>query len=99
MNEARLLQVVLAPHISEKASQVQSDKQTLVLKVAQDATKPEIKAAVEQLFEVKVASVRVANAKGKQTRFGRILGRRKNWKKAYITLADGESLELAGEQV
>ena len=67
----------------------------MIFKVASDATKPEIKAAVELLFKVQVESVQVANVKGKEKRFGRFIGRRKNWKKAYVSLKPGQEINFA----
>lgn len=95
MNEERLLTVLAAPHISEKASQTAGALPQYVFKVAKDATKPEIKAAVEQLFKVSVRSVQSVNQKGKQTRFGRVMGRRKDWKKAYVVLEQGQTIDFA----
>ena len=94
--EERLLKVILAPHVSEKSSVLVENNNTVVLKVAKDANKSEIKKAVEKLFEVNVASVRTLVCKGKTKRHGARTGRRSDWKKAYVTLAEGSSLELAG---
>ena len=97
-NEERLMQVILAPVISEKSTRVADKHEHVVLRVATDATKPEIKAAVELLFKVQVEAVRVANVKGKEKRFGRFFGRRDNWKKAYVSLKPGQELNfVAGE--
>ena len=97
MNQERIYKVLLGPHISEKATIVADDGGQVVFQVAADATKPEIKKAVEQLFEVKVASVRVLNAKGKtkRTRFG--MGQRDNIRKAYVRLAEGHDIDFIGE--
>lgn len=98
MNQERLLQVLLAPQISEKSTWVADKYEQVIFKVATDATKPEIKAAVELLFKVEVESVQVANVKGKVKRAGRFIGRRKNWKKAYVSLKPGQELNfVAGE--
>ncbi|WP_276895514.1 50S ribosomal protein L23 [Frischella perrara] len=94
--EERLLKVLRAPHVSEKASLSMEKSNTLVLKVAKDATKKEIKAAVEKLFEVKVNDVNTLIVKGKVKRRGQQIGRRSDWKKAYVTLAEGQNLDLAG---
>lgn len=94
-NEERLLNILLAPQISEKATFVAEKNEQVIFRVASDATKPEIKAAVEKLFNVTVDSVQVANVKGKQKRFGRYLGRRKNWKKAYVSLKPGQEINFA----
>ena len=89
--------MILAPHVSEKSSVAYENTNTVVFKVAKDARKSEIKKAVEKLFEgVKVASVRTLVCKGKTKRHGARTGRRNDWKKAYVTLAEGSSLELAG---
>ncbi|MDP1520163.1 50S ribosomal protein L23 [Porticoccus litoralis] len=95
MNQERIFNVLLRPHITEKTA-VAADAQNLVVfKVTADATKPQVKAAVEQLFDVKVADVRVANVKGKtkRTRFG--LGKRSDWKKAYVRLEQGQEIDFA----
>lgn len=94
--EERLLKVILAPHISEKSSVLVENNNTYVLKVAKEANKSDIKKAVEKLFEVDVASVRTLVCKGKTKRHGARTGRRSDWKKAYVTLAEGSNLELAG---
>jgi len=98
MNEERLYQVILAPVISEKATFVADKHEQVIFRVAPDATKPEIKAAVEMLFKVEVDEVKVANVKGKVKRFGRFFGRRANWKKAYVCLKPGQEINfVAGE--
>lgn len=97
-SETRLLQVILAPVITEKATLIADKNEQVVFRVAPDATKPEIKAAVELLFKVQVEAVKVANVKGKVKRTGRFMGRRDNWKKAYVCLAPGQELNfVAGE--
>ena len=93
-NQERLMQVLLAPTVSEKSTFVGERNNQVVFRVADDATKPEIKAAVELLFKVKVKSVQVANVKGKEKRTGRITGRRRNWKKAYVSLAKGQEINF-----
>jgi large subunit ribosomal protein L23 len=94
MNQQRLMQVLLAPQISEKATHVADKHEQVIFRVAPDATKPEVKAAVELLFKVSVESVQVANVKGKQKRFGRYMGSRKNWKKAYVCLKPGQEINF-----
>lgn len=94
--EERLLKVILAPHVSEKSTVLAESENTVVLKVAKDAKKSEIKKAVEKLFEVEVDSVRTLVCKGKTKRHGARSGRRSDWKKAYVTLAQGSTLDLAG---
>jgi len=96
--QERLMQVILAPQISEKATMVADKYQQVVLRVVGSATKPEVKAAVEMLFKVEVAGVQIANVKGKQKRSGKMQGRRKDWKKAYVSLKPGQELNfMAGE--
>ena len=85
----RLMEVLLAPQVSEKSTFVGEKHNQYVFRVAADATKPEIKAAVELMFKTKVRSVQVSNVKGKEKRSGRYVGRRRNWKKAYVSLMPG----------
>ena len=94
MNQQRLMQVLLAPQISEKATYVAEKNEQVIFRVASDATKPEIKAAVELLFKVEVNSVQVANVKGKVKRFKGATGRRKGWKKAYVCLKPGQEINF-----
>lgn len=94
MNQQRLMQVLLAPQISEKATFVADKNEQVVFRVVSDATKPEVKAAVELLFKVSVESVQIANVKGKQKKFGRYMGSRKNWKKAYVSLKAGQEINF-----
>lgn len=98
-SEERLMKVLLAPQISEKATFVAEKNEQVIFRVASDATKPEVKAAVEMMFKVAVDSVQISNVKGKQKRFGRFMGRRNDWKKAYVCLAPGQEINFAvGEQ-
>jgi large subunit ribosomal protein L23 len=90
----RLMQVLLAPQVSEKSTLVAEKNEQVVFRVASDATKPEIKAAVELLFKVQVESVQVLNVKGKEKRFGKFMGRRNNWKKAYVSLKPGQEINF-----
>ncbi|MBX3702393.1 MAG: 50S ribosomal protein L23 [Steroidobacteraceae bacterium] len=94
----RLAGVVIAPHVSEKSARIGMLGNQYVFRVRTDATKPEIRAAVEYLFEVKVDAVRVVNQAGKAKRFGRTPGRRQDWKKAYVRLAAGQQIELGGAE-
>jgi large subunit ribosomal protein L23 len=94
MNKERIFQVLLAPHISEKATLVADSGNQFVFRVARDAKKPEIKKAVEQLFDVKVKSVRTLNVKGKAKTFGRLQGKRSDWKKAYVALEAGQDIDF-----
>ncbi len=91
-HQERLLTVIRGPHLSEK-SHLAAENNQVVLKVRTDATKKEIRQAVELLFEVEVDGVTVVNVKGKEKRFGQTRGRRINWKKAYVRLAEGSSIE------
>ncbi|HQE41379.1 MAG: 50S ribosomal protein L23 [Zoogloea sp.] len=93
--EERLMQVLLAPQISEKATYIADKNEQVVFRVASDATKPEVKAAVELLFKVEVKAVQVSNVKGKEKRFGKMTGRRKGWKKAYVCLKPGQEINFA----
>ena len=95
ISQERLLQVLLAPQISEKATFVADKNEQVVFKVASDATKPEVKAAVESLFKVEVKSVQILNVKGKTKRFGKTMGRRKDWKKAFVCLKPGQEINFA----
>jgi large subunit ribosomal protein L23 len=96
MNQERLLKVILAPHVSEKSTVSAESSNTLVFKVTTDANKAEIKGAVEQLFEVEVSGVRTVNVKGKTKRHGTRMGKRKDWKKAYVTLKEGHDIDFVG---
>ncbi len=93
----RLMTVLLAPVISEKATFIADKHEQVIFRVHADATKPEIKAAVELMFKVEVDSVQVANVKGKEKRFGRFIGRRRGWKKAYVCLKAGQEINFAVE--
>jgi len=95
MNQERIFQVLTAPHISEKAAVAGDSANQHVFKVALDARKGEIKQAVEQLFNVKVAKVRTVNVKGKSKRQGARMGQRSDWKKAYVSLEQGHEIDLA----
>lgn len=97
-NQDRLLQIILAPVVSEKSTFVADKHQQIVFRVNKDACKDEIKAAVELLFKVKVEAVNIANVKGKEKRFGRHMGRRKDWKKAYVCLAAGQEIDFAATE-
>lgn len=96
-DEGRLAQVLVAPIVSEKATTVGEKNNQVLFKVLRDATKPEIKAAVELMFKVEVASVQTVNQKGKTKRFGRSIGRRDHVKKAYVSLKPGQELNFSGE--
>lgn len=96
INEERLLKVVLGPHVSEKSTMAAESNNTVVFKVVKDANKEEIKQAVEKLFEVEVNSVRTVNVKGKTKRHGSSFGKRKDWKKAYVILKEGQDIDFVG---
>jgi large subunit ribosomal protein L23 len=97
--EGRLMQVLVAPIVSEKATDVAENNNAITFKVLRDATKPEIKAAVELLFNVKVQAVNVLNQKGKTKRFGKTVGRRDHVRKAYVKLVPGQEINFGGEAV
>ena len=97
-NQERLMQVILAPQVSEKATYIVEKHNQIIFRVVQDATKAEIKAAVELMWKtqnIEVEGVQVANVKGKEKRFGRFMGRRSNWKKAYVRLKTGQEINFA----
>ena len=96
-DEGRLMAVLVEPIVAEKATMVAEKSNAVTFKVLQNATKPEIKAAVELMFKVEVKGVSVVNIKGKTKRFGRSVGRRDHVRKAYVTLKDGQELNLSGE--
>ena len=97
-NAERLMQVILAPQVSEKATYIAEKHNHVIFRVAQDATKSEIKAAVELMWKpqnIEVKSVQIANVKGKKKRFGRFIGRRSNWKKAYVSIQSGQEINFS----
>ncbi|UDG79761.1 50S ribosomal protein L23 [Candidatus Steffania adelgidicola] len=96
IREERLLKVLRSPHVSEKASAAMEKHNTVVIKVDKNATKAEIKAAVHKLFQVEVDEVHTLRVKGKIKRHGQRLGRRKDWKKAYVSLKEGQNLDFIG---
>ena len=95
MNRERLLKILVAPYVSEKSALITGQH---MFEVSPDATKSEIKAAIENQFNVMVKAVRICNVKGKTTRFRRVRGRRKNWKKAYVILASGNEINIAASE-
>ena len=97
-NQERLMQVILGPHVSEKSTAVAEGSNQVVFRVRRDATKPEIKKAVELLFEVQVDSVSIASMPGKRKRFGMRMGQQSSWKKAYVRLAAGQDLDFIGAE-
>jgi large subunit ribosomal protein L23 len=92
----RLMSVLLGPHVSEKTTNVADEHNQFVFKVRRDSSKTEISRAVELLFEVTVTKVQVVNCRGKIKRFGKDYGQRQSWKKAYVTLAAGQSIDFIG---
>ncbi len=97
-NAEQLMNIVLAPVVSEKSTFVADKNRQYVFRVSDRATKPEIKAAVELMFKTKVDSVTVSNVKGKERRFGRLIGRKRSWKKAYVRLAAGQEINFAATE-
>jgi large subunit ribosomal protein L23 len=93
----RLALILLAPVVSEKGTYIGDKHHQVIFRVAQDATKPEVKAAVEAMFKVEVDRVQIANVEGKRKRFGRSAGRRRSWKKAYVCLKPGQEINFAAE--
>jgi large subunit ribosomal protein L23 len=96
-DQGRLARVLVEPIVSEKATRVAEKHNQVLFKVLRDATKPEIKAAVELMFKVEVDAVRTVNQRGKEKRFGRSIGRRDHVKKAYVALKPGHELNFSGE--
>ena len=96
MNPERIHQILLAPVISEKSTTAGEEGNQVVLQVLSDATKQEIRKAVETQFDVSVEAVQVMNFRGKVKRFGRTPGKRPNWKKAYVRLAEGQDIDFMG---
>jgi large subunit ribosomal protein L23 len=99
MNDAKLYSVIRAPRVSEKTVRAQETSNQYAFEVATDATKADIKIAVEKLFDVKVQSVNVLNVKGKNKSFRNRNGRRGDWRKAYVTLAEGQSIDVTTVKV
>lgn len=98
MINERLSKILLAPIVSEKSTRIADESRQMVFKVLPNASKPEIRDAVEKMFDVKVTAVRTANVKGKVKRFGQTMGRRSDWKKAYVTLAEGSDIDFMGAE-
>ena len=93
MNREQLMNVLISPHVTEKTSMAMQNNNQYTFRVRRDATKPDIKKAVELMFEVKVAGVQVVNEPGKSRRFGKTVGRTQDWKKAYVSLGEGQSID------
>lgn len=98
MNNERLSRILIGPVVSEKSTRVADQSKQMVFKVLPDASKPEIRKAVEKMFDVSVTRVQVSNVKGKVKRFGQTMGRRSDWKKAYVTLAEGSDIDFVGAE-
>jgi large subunit ribosomal protein L23 len=96
MNEERLMKVLLSPVVSEKSAGIADANRQYTFRVTIDASKPEIARAVELLFDVNVEDVQVVRMKGKTKRFGRFTGKRKDWKKAYVRIREGQDIQFAG---
>jgi len=96
VKEERLYQILVSPHVSEKASAMADESRHVAFVVRPDATKTEIRAAVEKLFSVEVEAVQVVNMRGKMKRFGKTPGKRNNWKKAYVQLKPGHDIDFVG---
>ena len=97
-NQERLMQIIVGPHVSEKSTAAAEGAKQVVFKVRRDATKPEIRKAVELMFEVKVEAVSVVSVRGKAKRFGQRRGQQSAWKKAYVRLAPGQDLDFVGAE-
>lgn len=97
-NQERLMSVLIGPHVSEKTTTVGDRNNQYVFKVRRDSTKSEIRRAVAMLFEVEVTDVQVVNCRGKIKRFGQQYGKRQDWKKAYVTLAQGQDIDFLGAE-
>jgi len=98
MSQERLMTVLLGPHVSEKGTVLAEKNNQIVFRVRPDASKSEIRKAVELMFEVKVEGVQVVNVHGKHKRFGRLSGKRSSWKKAYVRLAEGQDIDFLGTE-
>lgn len=95
-NQEKLLQIILKPHLSEKTALGSDKHRQFAFKVASTANKQDVKQATEMLFNVKVNTVRVCNVRGKVRRFKQLLGQRKGWKKAYVSLQEGYDIDFTG---
>ena len=96
MSRERLMTILLGPHVSEKSTTVADANNQIVFRVRRDANKSEVRRAVELMFEVEVEGVQILNQGGKQKRFGRTLGKRQDWKKAYVRLKAGQDIDFLG---
>jgi len=90
------MKVLIAPIVSEKSTRLADENRQFVFKVVKDASKPDVRKAVELMFDVKVEAVQIANVRGKTKRFGQSIGKRSDWKKAFVTLAEGHDINFMG---
>ena len=98
MNQERIMKVLISPVVSEKSTRLADANRQFVFKVVKDASKPEIRKAVELMFDVKVDAVQISNVKGKIKRSGSTMGKRSDWKKAFVTLAEGHDINYMGAE-
>lgn len=98
MNRERLMRILVSPHVSEKSTRIADVANQFVFRVLSDARKPEVKRAVELMFKVEVEGVQILNVKGKRRGFGRISGKRSDWKKAYVRLKPGHDIDFMGAE-
>ena len=98
MNRERLMKILVSPHVSEKSTRIADVANQFVFRVLSDARKPEVKRAVELMFKVEVEGVQILNVKGKRRGFGRISGKRPDWKKAYVRLKPGHDIDFMGAE-
>jgi len=98
LHDERLMTVLVGPHVSEKSTIIAEKHNQICFRVRRDSTKKEIAQAVEMMFEVKVDAVQVTNVRGKHKRFGKTMGKRSDWKKAYVTLAEGHDIDFLGAE-
>jgi large subunit ribosomal protein L23 len=98
MNQERIMKVLISPIVSEKSTRLADQHRQFVFKVVKDASKPEVRKAVELMFDVKVDAVQIANVSGKVKRFGGAEGKRSDWKKAFVTLAEGHDINFMGAE-
>lgn len=97
MSDSGLYKIILGPHVSEKSTMMAEDSRQVVFKVSLDASKPQIRRAIEKLFSVEVENIQVMRQKGKKKNFGRVSGKRKDWKKAYVKLKEGQDLDFLAD--
>ena len=98
MNQERLMKVLLSPVVSEKSTRIADAHRQYIFKVIKDASKPDVRRAVELMFDVKVDNVQILNMRGKIKRHGQTTGKRADWKKAYVTLAEGHDIDFMGAE-